>query len=212
MLTTTSAERDAIRVTPTGRTSRRRRGVVAVLAIACASIFAGGDIAQAHQWSNYHWRRGGSSVYIYVYNQCGAAYNICEAARKDIHYRPHPVYLVNASSHTDISLLAGNYGATGWYGLAEIWWNSTYGAPHIGHGHATLNTYYPQSGTAAQQGTMCQEIGHTLGLTHGTSADCMAKSYYSPSSFYFGTASWDAGGGTTHSSGDLKNMYSTWHH
>jgi len=191
---------------PLLRGVRPRHGgkkVLAFLAIALASVVAGGDVASAHQWGQWHWHRGGT-VYIYVWNGCGDKSAVCEAARKDIHNRAHPVYLINTSEHTDISLLAYDAGNTGWGGLAEM---INYSYPHVTHAHATLNNYYGYSALNGQ-GVMCQEIAHTLGLDHAATGDCMAKGYYSGSTNFFGSTSWD-GGGTSHPTGDLKTMYST---
>lgn len=182
----------------------RRRKALAFLALAFTPVMAGSSVAGAHQWGQWHWHRGGGAVYIYVWNGCESAWvSMCEAARYDIHKRPHPVYLSTVDTHTDISMLSGNFGATGWVGLAEMI-NYTY--PHVTHAHATFNTYYGYSGLNAQ-GVMCQEIAHTLGLDHAATGDCMAKGYYSGATNYFGADS--SASGTSHPTGDLKNMYST---
>jgi hypothetical protein len=118
--------------------------------------------------------------------------SIGEAARRDIHSRPHPVYLFTSSSHTDISLLDGNMGNTGWVGLAEM---IDYSYPHVTHAHATLNTYYGYDAINAQ-GVMCQELAHTLGLQHAATGDCMGKGYYNSVNVY-----------GSHNNTDFYNMY-----
>jgi hypothetical protein len=180
------------------------RRLILILAISATAVLATGGAASAHQWGAWHWHRGGT-VYIYVWNGCGSYSSICEAARSDIHNHPHPVYLINTSDHTDVSLLAGNYGNTGWVGLAEM---INYSYPHVTHAHATYNSYYdPYYSNIQRQGVMCQEIAHTLGLDHAATGDCMALGYYAGGTNYFGSAAGYSA--SSHPTGDLKTMYST---
>ncbi|MCA1844452.1 MAG: hypothetical protein LC792_14935 [Actinobacteria bacterium] len=192
------------RSTEDGPAVRRRpvpwRRFVATVVGVTGMLLANGGVASAHQWGQWHWHRGGPA-YLYVWNGM-ADTTIGEAARRDIHNRPHPVYLFTSSQHTDISLLSGNFGAT-WGGLAEM---IDYSYPHVTHAHATLNTYYYWSAIDAE-GVMCQELAHTLGLDHAATGDCMGKGYFSGSTNFFGADS--NTGGYSHPTGDLKNMYST---
>ena len=181
------------RVVPWRRLLVSAVGVSGMLAASAGSAYA-------HQWGQWHWHRGGPA-YLYVWNGM-ANTAIGEAARRDIHNRPHPVYLFTSSSHTDISLLSTNAGAT-WGGLAEM---IDYSYPHVTHAHATLNTYYYWSDIDAQ-GVMCQELAHTLGLEHAATGDCMAKTYFPGWTNFFGADS--NSGGYSHPTGDLRDMYST---
>jgi hypothetical protein len=185
------------------RFSRRTALIFAI--VVSAGTLAG--TAGAHQWGSWHWHRGGSAVYIYVYNQCVYRYWECEYARRDIHQRPHPVYLSPVSYHTDISVLDCYCGYTGWAGLAQI---MNYSGSHILHAHATLNMTYAQGYSSAyNQGIMCQEIGHTLGLTHDNLGSCMGLGYYSGQNTCFGTTGAPPGCNYVYShwAADLYNMY-----
>jgi hypothetical protein len=59
------------------------------------------------------------------------------------------------------------YGATGWYGLAEV-------CHHCWHLHTRLNPYYLQDGYWWQS-TACEEIGHNVGENHHPYGDCMGR-------------------------------------
>ena len=177
-----------------------------VVAVAVVSGLLIAGTASAHQWSCWHWHRGGSAVYIYSYNQT-STYWPSEYARRDIHYRPHPVYLTPVGYHTDQSFLDGYFGATGWVGLAQI---MNYSGCHILHAHATLNRSYGYS-SAASQGVQCQEIAHTLGLQHNSLGDCMGLGYYASSNgrYCFGTtgSTPNCDYSNSHEAQDLYNMY-----
>ncbi len=80
------------------------------------------------------------------------------------------------STHTDISVFDGNYGNTGWGGLASI--ESSSGC-NILHGHARVNLYYGGSSNAIR-GIFCQEVGHLFGLDHSNDGGCMGGGYFYP--------------------------------
>lgn len=66
-----------------------------------------------------------------------------------------------------ITVCDGNYGRTGWGGLAQVGWD---GSGHTYYARAIQNNYYYVGSSAAtvayRQLVICQEIGHTLGLGH----------------------------------------------
>jgi len=86
--------------------------------------------------------------------------------------------VLKVSSVTDPSLAnvtvdSGNYGDTGWAGLA-------YSGVHVAIGSTLLNDYYvPGSSEAFLQAVPCQELGHDFGLSHGGN-DCMSSGYHTP--------------------------------
>jgi len=66
-----------------------------------------------------------------------------------------------------ISVCDGNYGPTGWAGIAQVFYNS---AKHTQYARAVQNNYYMVGSSATvvafRQLVICQEIGHTFGLGH----------------------------------------------
>lgn len=134
-------------------------------------------LAFAHNWGRYHWH-GGTVLDVWV---TGSRQAEARAALRDWDTRTK-LTLRLATSHADISVYGANFGNTGWAGLATLE-DIRYDRGHLNtysrimHAHATFNTYYRASAASAQ-GTFCQEIGHTFGLAHSNTGDCMGKSYY----------------------------------
>lgn len=195
-----------------GKPTRRRR--LRHLVVLFAMVFGvqlvlGASPATAHDWSWWHWDRGGSYIPIYIYNYA-SLYTTADNARKDIYYRPHPLYLYNTTSHTDISVFDTYEPSANYCGLAEIidwrWWTPWTG--HILHAHARYNRAcgYGTGLNGTAQGVFCQEIAHTLGLDHANTGDCMGLSYYAGSAGRncFGTACDSA---FSHPAIDLYNKY-----
>jgi hypothetical protein len=157
-------------------------GVVLVLLVA--------NIAFAHDWWFWHQHKRTLGIFITAVNATSA-----EAARADWGAGFNVMNLPRVTHHSDVSVLDGNFGDTGWGGLAEV---ITYfqhchffGAlgtcdqsfPGITHAHVRLNTFYAwpnlNSGTVldAGRGVFCQEIGHAFGLDHSPDG-CMGKGYF----------------------------------
>jgi hypothetical protein len=171
------------------------------LAVAFATVgllVANLGVASAHQWGSYHWDKTGSVIQIqnYIY---GGTTSQAEAARANGWNTIGILYNYSVGYHTDISVFDGNFGATGWWGLATLeelnWSWGTWSYSHIGHAHARYNSYY--GGTSADiQGIYCQEIAHGWGLDHSNTGDCMGKSYYNNINLY-----------GPHNNTDFFNMY-----
>lgn len=167
--------------------------LIALVGLLIANALAG-SAALAHQWGSWHWNRYGSTVTINIYNT--ATYRT-EANRAISDWDSNTLLsLPQVNSHTDISNFDGNYGNTGWGGIAEI---INYSGSHITHGHSRLNYYYSYSSTQ-KQGVFCQELGHLFGLTHSNDG-CMGMGYYN-SLYYTVQHNWT----------DISNMYRTTHH
>jgi hypothetical protein len=143
-------------------------------------LVANYNVAFGHNWWKWHWDK--STINVWLQNCLTEA----EAARYD--WDSHTqLSLPKKTSHTDISVWCGNFGNTGWWGLASIE-DSSYDFWHcfwwcrISHGHARFNTYYggtTGSGTGSdRRGVLCQEIGHLFGLDHSNTGDCMGKGYW----------------------------------
>jgi hypothetical protein len=77
--------------------------------------------------------------------------------------------LVDPVDTGTVNAFNSNYGNSGWVGLAIIALPS--GDVHIFYGETYLNDYYPGASASYNQPArmrkvQCQEVGHTLGLTH----------------------------------------------
>lgn len=145
------------------------------------------ELANAHRWSKWHWNKHTIKVYNF-----GSRTAEAKAAIND--WASHTsLSLPLKNSHTDISVFGGNWGATGWWGLAQIkhhgwdwwcWWRC-----RVRHGHARYNSHYGGStGTGSGsdvRGIFCQEIGHLFGLGHSNDG-CMGKTYYNNSNVVVG--------------------------
>jgi len=149
---------------------------------ALVSLNAG--VASAHNWGNWHWDKSGARIQIQsmIY---GGTQAQAEAARVDAWNKVPILYNYRVNNHTDVSVFDGNFGATGWAGLASIestaWDWGTWSNTHVTHGHARVNTYYPMS-SSYQQGVYCQEVFHTYGFDHDNTGGCMGLGYYAGSS------------------------------
>ena len=76
------------------------------------------------------------------------------------------LYCNDTSILNRISSCNGNYGDTGWAGLASIW---TYNDNSLAKARSQINEYYSMS-NAEEQHVLCQEIGHGFPMGH-TSED-----------------------------------------
>jgi len=101
----------------------------------------------------------------------------------------------NVSYHTEVSVYDGNYGSTGWGGLASI--ESASGC-NITHCHSRLNYYYSYTSNG-KRGVQCQEFGHCLGLDHSNDGGCMGGGYYYDINSYYTVVS--------HNINDISNKY-----
>ncbi|WP_412542956.1 hypothetical protein R8Z50_10880 [Longispora sp. K20-0274] len=161
---------------------RRLRLFIAALAVAVASVLTlGASPASAHNWGSWHWDKTGSSIVInnYIYGGTTAQ---AEAARQNGWNTIGILYNYSVNTHTDVSVFDGNFGATGWAGLASL---ESVSGDHILHGHARYNSYYGGSSVYIQ-GVYCQEIFHTYGFDHSDTGDCMGLGYYASGTSYYG--------------------------
>ena len=136
------------------------------------------DSYAGHAWSNYHWARTSNPFTLKLVRKIVAMPNLwppgywlaIETWSKST--KLNMVIVVgdnSAASRNACATVAGQvvvchypYGATGWTGLATIYFDAN---NHITQATAKMNDSYSwtQSSRAA---VMCQEIGHTLGLGH----------------------------------------------
>ncbi|MEK6711260.1 MAG: hypothetical protein AABZ64_11860 [Nitrospinota bacterium] len=184
----------------------RKKAITIALGLLVLVLLAGNfKVASAHQWWAWHWgvglwhfwERPSKNLGVWVYGSYSAESN---AALNDWRSRLSGIFtFTSVGSHTDVSLYAGNYGATDWGGLASIenydydWWHGWCWCK-ITHAHARTNTYW-WTGTGLQ-GVQCQEFGHTLGLDHSNTGDCMGKTYYNSINVT-----------SSHNRSDISSMY-----
>ncbi|MEP6816468.1 MAG: hypothetical protein ABI873_13040 [Marmoricola sp.] len=163
---------------------RHKFRLVALMLLVTGLLALNAGVASAHNWGSWHWDKSGSHIQIqsYIY---GGTQAQAEAARVDAWNKVPILYNYRVNYHTDVSVFDGNFGATGWAGLASIestaWDWGCFGWCHVTHAHARLNTYYPMS-SWYQQGVYCQEVYHTYGFDHDNTGGCMGLGYYSGSS------------------------------
>lgn len=157
---------------------KARTRTVTVVLMSVVLLLLAANVAFAHDWWLWHWHKRTLGMFMIAFTAPVSA----EAARADWDAPFNVMNLPRVTHHSDVSVLDGNYGDTGWGGLAQIidwsvhfhcWWIFCYPNPGaIVHAHATLNTTYFWSGENtgtvfdAARGVQCQEIGHTFGLDH----------------------------------------------
>jgi hypothetical protein len=131
--------------------------------------------AVTQSWNGYHWARTGPLV-IGLGDNVGSAWDTYLrtaatkwTAAKNIDFS---VMIGKSAASTcnpvygGVQVCDANYGATGWLGYATVWTAGGF----IVQATVKMNDYYfnqAQYNTAAwRMMTMCQEVGHTLGLAH----------------------------------------------
>lgn len=98
-----------------------------------------------------------------------------------------------ASGGNQMTVVDGKEGDTGWAGLAKVKPDANC---HLTHADVIYNSFYTSEASFAQ-GVFCQEIGHSFGLDHSDSGDCMGLGYFNS-----GTSNFSG-----HNATDLKQMY-----
>ena len=138
-------------------------------------ISASGAYAD-HQWDNYHWEKKDTAIltlsvgdnhtgqWSSFLNYVGYSWNTFGGSYLAINVVPEGT--------GDIESYNGNYGNTGWLGLASIW-VSRGKNKHIVRGESKMNEYYITldgydgfNEEVEFKHVLCQEIGHTFGLDH----------------------------------------------
>ncbi len=103
--------------------------------------------------------------------------------------------IMSSSSSPEITVSDGNYGNTGWGGLATI---VNYSGCNILYGTAVVNTYYSYTSNG-KRGVFCQEVGHLFGLDHSNDGGCMGGGYFYSIDTYYTVVS--------HNITDISNKY-----
>jgi hypothetical protein len=151
---------------------KRLLAVAAALAGVATVVAAPADAN--HSWGNYHWARTSNPFTLRVIDANTSGWDghlntaISDWSRSSV------LDLAKEAGREERNCRAvtgkvkscnGAYGNNGWLGLATIRASGS----HITSGTAKMNDTYFNSGSynsTARQQVMCQEIGHTFGLTH----------------------------------------------
>lgn len=158
-------------VTPQRRWSRLFAGLALVVATAPVTPAA----AVTQSWNGYRWARTGplainlgnnlSSQWAPLFAPTAAAWS----KATNIDFVPAAGRATSSACgavYGSVQVCNGNYGANGWLGYANVWLAGGF----IVQATVRLNDYYFAStkyNTSAWRNmTICQEIGHTLGLAH----------------------------------------------
>lgn len=176
----------------------RRLGALVAIISGMLVLVGGVTNAKAHWLTNssgqpLHWHVGGSAVYIGTYNWASTYGVQAERARANIESWNHPVYLPRYNYNTNIEIYDTYFTYPNWCG----WGGGNYTGNHWTHTWAYFNRNCAGSGSLWIQGIYCQEISHALGLQHSNTGECMGLSYFSNTTYYFGT----------HPTTDLTNMH-----
>jgi len=139
------------------------------LATALALMIAAPASAN-HNWGRYHWARSSTVTPIdLVVDDSGVA-NSWRPSTVLSNWNTYggPISLNSGKNGIDITTTSDSFGFTGWLGLATISIIDRQG--HIGSGTVKLNQTYWDANLGLtnddKQSVYCEELGHTLGLTH----------------------------------------------
>jgi hypothetical protein len=136
---------------------------------AAISLSAGAEAG--HSWGCYKW----STPNLRYRNIAQSPYNTYyeQETRTDTDSW-HNYTVINWSSGSGVDMESGQYGNTGWLGIATI---SIRNGCTIVSGRTRLNRTYLDNGqysTDAKKRVACHEVGHTTGLNHNPlSSSCL---------------------------------------
>ena len=148
-------------------------------ALSIAGLVAAPAAALTQSWNGYHWARTGP-LSISLGNNLGSNWTSLLAPTASKWSAADNINFVVTAGQTSpascspvygsVQVCNGSYGANGWLGYANVWLSGSF----IVQATVRLNDYYfaqPKYDTAAwRQMTICQEIGHTLGLAHANTS------------------------------------------
>lgn len=151
------------------------RVLVGAVALLATVAFSASPADATHAWGNYHWARTANPFTLQLGDNLDSTWD----AKLDL-----AITDWSQSSVLDLTKVTGStrpktckptagrvevcnarYGYNGWLGLAQIWLSNG----HISQGAAKMNDSYLASSSYTntnRQHVLCQEVGHTFGLTH----------------------------------------------
>jgi hypothetical protein len=133
---------------------------LAVMFSICSSAFAYHRLTSNGKWVHHH------GTYFGVYSAEEPTWADATAwAETEWSLLVEPVTVEWTDRHewSQIHVLSGDYGATGWIGLFETTVDAN---GHYSHGHVHYNWTYVET-DAMRYRVACHEFGHALGLDHG---------------------------------------------
>ncbi|HZQ06827.1 MAG TPA: hypothetical protein VFD70_09620 [Anaerolineae bacterium] len=156
---------------------------VAALAALLMLLAVSATASANHSWNGYHWARTANPFTLKLGDNVSGLWDgmLVTASNDWSQASVLDTTIVAGGTRAKscrptsgrVEVCSANYNNTGWLGLAQIWIT---GGTHITQGVVKNNDYYfgnssyQYNNTAEMQHVICQEIGHTLGLTH-TSED-----------------------------------------
>ena len=160
--------------TDKARRSISRAIIIALNIAGFAAIACPAGAVTTGSWNGYHWARKGplaiktvsrlSTSWAPYFKQALSGWSV--ASQIDLVGSTGSYNAACGAVYATIQVCNGNYGANGWLGYANVWTSGGY----IVEGTVKLNDYYFSQArykTAAwKSATICQEIGHTIGLAH----------------------------------------------
>ena len=152
-------------------------GSVLVAAVAFLPIGLTAD----HSWGPYHWPRTTDEVFLNAGNNVSTAWDAYLTEAIEDWNPSSRIELTEVAGGTDpgrcravkgtIQVCSGDYGDTGWLGVAQIWISQS---AHITQATTKVNDFYFNPDYAGgfydtpawRRLVMCQEIAHDFGLDH----------------------------------------------
>ena len=150
------------------------------LVLFLAVFFVAGSAAASHSWSKYHWDISTDdsivSPLVLENNLTTSEWNSSLAGASsdwNVSVLKNQTVLGNNTACDpvlgQVGVCNGVYGNTGWLGIAQIWaYRGRDG--HIAQALVKVNDTYFNEATyntsAWRNSVMCQEVGHTFGLSH----------------------------------------------
>jgi hypothetical protein len=157
-------------------TAAVRRGMpLLALATAAIAAFSPAQATLYGSWNGWHWAHTGKLNILLGDNVSSAWDTYLRQSATQWSADKYIDFQVTSGMTTastcspvygTVQACSGNYGATGWLGYATVWTSGSY----IVQATVKLNDYYfsqtRYNNAGFRSQTACQEVGHTIGLSH----------------------------------------------